>query len=298
VIPEEKKMKRILVVLVLMVFCISRNSFAENTSTKETVATRGPFLVGLLIPVLAEAGKSFIGKFMGKTSDMLASKILEKPPEKKTEVAKADAASPGDNNANSSDLKKPEVVLADQKIINLALLAKVWQVKESSVQVVDPVPTVFKKGDLIYLEVAVSSPGIMEAYNKTPKGKRQKIGTWTIAGISSVRIPQEEKSYFEFYDETGTDLLELRFYPCMTATAKRSLRLKNTTGMKPEIAEQLPVCQTRPSVPAADEKAQERSLRIKKGMEGPIGYSMMSYDAEGFSLGDPIIYTMELKSQQ
>lgn len=293
-------MKRILVVLVLMVFCISRNSFAENTSTKETATTRGLFLA-LLAPVLVEAGKSFVGKFMSKTSDKLVSTILEKPPEKKTEVAEVDAASPGDNNANSSDLNKPEVVLADQKSINLALLAKVWQVKGSTVQVVDPVTTVFKKGDLIYLEVAVTSPGIMEAYNKTPKGKRQKIGTWTIAGINSVRIPQEEKSHIEFYDETGTDLLELRFYPCMTSTAKRSLRLKNATGMKPEIAEQLPVCQesqVKPSDTAADEKAQERSLRIKKGMEGPIGYSMKSYDAGGFSLGDPIIYTMELKSQQ
>jgi hypothetical protein len=284
-------MKRIIVILFLVIFLLPHNSFAEDESDKRVG------FVALLMPVLVEAGKIFIDKFMTKTSDKVISKVFDESVAKAEKPSGLPEKSGTEETAQDNVQSETSSSSSEQKNVNLALLTKVWQLNGEAVQTVDPSKTVFKSGDLIYLEVAVTSPGVIEAYNKTPSGKMEKIGNWNVSSVGSVRIPKEDNNYIEFYDEAGDDILEVRFYPCMTGSGQRSLRVKNVTGIKADIAAQLPICQSRYSDSSANGENKVRSLRIKEGTAGVAGYAIKSYAVEKGAFSEPIVSSLQLRSQ-
>ncbi|MBF0507283.1 MAG: hypothetical protein HQL09_10680 [Nitrospirae bacterium] len=309
-------MKRFLIVMFLAIFCISNLSYAEEASQDEISKTRGGFLL-LLLPALVSAGKTFLHNFIDKTAEKVVSKVSGAPGNKKSGGSEDSSSSnegSGDSNANDNSASPatapekastpPEDRKDDQSAesssggkVNLALLVKVWLVKGNNAIAVDPEKTVFKLGDIIYLEVAATSPGVVEAYNITPNGKVQKIGSWTVNSVGSVRIPNEARDYIEFYEDTGEDTLQVKFYPCLTASGKRSLRIKNTSGLVPEVASQLPVCGSQNTGTNPDVPQNTRSLRVKQGEVNNTGYTMNTYDLKELSSVEPIVYTLKLRSR-
>ena len=303
-------MKRVLIVVVLAIFCISNFSYAQEASQEEISKTRGGILL-LLLPSLLKAGTAFITSFIDKAAESIVAKRDKKKASDDEESSSSDdesaVSTSSDKSASLIDVSKvaaPEQKGTDKQVaqvsggkVNLALLVKVWLVKGNTAQAVDPETSAFKLGDLIYLEVAATTPGVIEAYNSTPKGKVQKLGSWMLNSVGSVRIPNDPKDYIEFYEDTGEDILEVRFYPCMTAIAKRSLRVKNTSGVILEVASQLAVCGSQISATAADGQKDTRSLRVKQGVVSNTGFAVNTYNLDKLSSSEPIVYTLKLRSQ-